>query len=63
MEAGAAAVAACSAPRVLLVSCSLASLARDLDRLAATHRVARLRLCDLFPHTDHVEAVTLLERR
>jgi tRNA/tmRNA/rRNA uracil-C5-methylase (TrmA/RlmC/RlmD family) len=45
------------------VSCSLASLARDLDRLAATHRVARLRLCDLFPHTEHVEAVTLLERR
>jgi len=63
MAAGAAAVAGCSAPRVLLVSCSLSSLARDLGLLAPTHRVARLRLCDLFPHTEHVEAVTLLERR
>lgn len=63
MEAGAAAVAGCEAGRVLLVSCSLASLARDLERLAATHRVVRMRLCDLFPHTEHVEAVTLLERR
>ncbi|MEC9049000.1 MAG: hypothetical protein VYA51_13390 [Planctomycetota bacterium] len=62
-EAGAAAVAACSATRVLLVSCSLASLARDLGRLAPTHRLVRMRLCDLFPHTEHVEAVSLLERR
>ncbi|MGC6489646.1 MAG: class I SAM-dependent RNA methyltransferase [Planctomycetota bacterium] len=63
MEGGAAAVAACPAPRVLLISCSLESLARDLERLAPTHRVERLRLCDLFPHTEHVEAVTLLTRR
>ena len=63
MASGAAAVAACEASRVLLVSCSLRSLAKDLAMLSATHRVARFRLCDLFPHTDHVEAVTLLERR
>ena len=63
MEEGAAAVASCAAPRVLLVSCAMESLARDLERLAPTHRVARLQLCDLFPHTEHVEAVTLLERR
>ena len=50
-------------PRVVLVSCSLASLARDLGRLAPTHRLVRMRLCDLFPHTEHVEAVSLLERR
>jgi len=63
MEDGAAAVAASGAARVLLVSCALESLARDLERLATTYRVAQLRLCDLFPHTEHVEAVTLLERR
>ena len=63
MAAGAAAVRSCAAPRVLLVSCSLRSLARDLEHLADTHQISRFRLCDLFPHTEHVEAVTLLERR
>ena len=54
----------CKAPkRVLLVSCALESLARDLAALAPGFRVTALRLCDLFPHTEHVEAVTLLERR
>lgn len=62
-EVGAAAVLACAPPRVLLVSCALESLARDLDRLAPAYRVAAVRLCDLFPHTDHVEALTLLVRR
>ncbi|MBX3464532.1 MAG: class I SAM-dependent RNA methyltransferase [Planctomycetes bacterium] len=63
MEAGAAAVLAAAPPRVLLVSCALESLARDLARLGAAYRVAAVRLCDLFPHTEHVEAVTLLLRR
>ena len=38
-------------------------LARDLALLHEHYRTAAVRLCDLFPHTDHVEAVTLLERR
>ncbi|MCC7399709.1 MAG: class I SAM-dependent RNA methyltransferase [Planctomycetes bacterium] len=63
MERGAAAVLAASPPRVLLVSCALEGLARDLTMLSARYRVAAVRLCDLFPHTEHVEAVTLLERR
>lgn len=60
---GAKAVLASAAPRVLLVSCSLESLGRDLELLAPNYKVKALRLCDLFPHTDHVEAVTLLERQ
>jgi 23S rRNA (uracil1939-C5)-methyltransferase len=62
-EVGCAAVLAAKPARVLLVSCSLESLARDLALLHEHYRTAALRLCDLFPHTDHVEAVTLLERR
>jgi tRNA/tmRNA/rRNA uracil-C5-methylase (TrmA/RlmC/RlmD family) len=62
-EQGAAAILACAPPRLLLVSCALESLARDLDRLAVAYRVAAVQLCDLFPHTDHVEALTLLVRR
>ncbi len=60
---GIAAILANAPPRVLLVSCSLESLARDLAGLHGAYRVAASRLCDLFPHTEHVEALTLLERR
>jgi 23S rRNA (uracil1939-C5)-methyltransferase len=60
---GAAAIVAAAPPRVLLVSCALESLARDLAALAAHYRVVACGLCDLFPHTEHVEALTLLERR
>jgi 23S rRNA (uracil1939-C5)-methyltransferase len=60
---GASAVLAASPPRLLLVSCALESLARDLTLLGDRYRVTALRLCDLFPHTEHTEAVTLLERR
>lgn len=63
MEPGAAAVLAAAPPRMLLVSCALESLARDLALLAPNYRVTQMRLCDLFPHTEHIEAVTLLERR
>lgn len=59
---GAAAIVAASPPRVLLVSCSLESLARDLASLTPHYRVTACRLCDLFPHTDHIEVLTLLER-
>ena len=62
-EIGCAAVIAAKPPRVLLVSCSLESLARDLALLHEHYRTVAVRLCDLFPHTEHVEAVTLLERR
>lgn len=63
MELGAAAILAAAPPRVLLVSCSLESLARDLGALSPGYRVTASRLCDLFPHTEHIEALTLLERR
>lgn len=59
---GSKAVLHSGAPRVMLVSCSLESLARDLALLTPTYRVTASRLCDLFPHTDHIEAVTILER-
>jgi len=50
-------------PRVVLVSCSVDALARDLARLlAGGYRARRLVAIDLFPHTRHLETVTLLER-
>lgn len=49
--------------RVLYVSCSGESLARDLEDLTFNgYGVTAARLCDLFPHTEHVELVVMLER-
>jgi 23S rRNA (uracil1939-C5)-methyltransferase len=61
-ELGAKAVLKNAPPRVLLVSCSQESLARDLELLARNYRVTAMRLCDLFPHTEHIETLTMLER-
>ncbi len=50
-------------PRLVLVSCSVEALARDLPRLReGGYRVDRLVAVDLFPHTRHLEVVTLLRR-
>lgn len=49
--------------RILHVACAVESLAQDLAALGtAGYRVQAARLCDLFPHTEHVEILTLLRR-
>lgn len=48
-------------PRIVLLSCEPATLARDLPPLvAAGYGIARLVPVDQFPRTSHVETVTLL---
>jgi 23S rRNA (uracil1939-C5)-methyltransferase len=59
---GVAAVAGTGAPRVALVSCDPASLARDVASLGELgYRAVGVELVDLFPQTHHLEAVTTLE--
>ncbi len=50
-------------PRILYVSCNPKNFARDLESLLVSYEMKRIEGVDLFPHTDHVEAVALFELR
>ena len=60
---GAATVLRCRPERIVLVSCDAAALARDvvlLERGGFT--LTSVTPVDLFPHTPHVECVSVLDR-
>ena len=52
------------APRIVYVSCNPTTLAGDAKRLREDYdyELRRVQPVDMFPHTPHVESVTLLER-
>lgn len=52
-----------AAPRVIYVSCDIATMARDVRQfIAAGYRCERIDGFDLFPNTPHVETVAVLAR-
>jgi 23S rRNA (uracil1939-C5)-methyltransferase len=51
------------APRLVIVSCDPATLARDLQGLLAGYEIERMALVDLFPQTAHLETVVHLVKR
>ena len=50
------------AKRLFYVSCDPATLARDLQPLAKTYRIKRVRLFDMFPRTARFETFVELEK-
>jgi 23S rRNA (uracil1939-C5)-methyltransferase len=48
---------------MVLVGCDGAAFCRDVQRLAPAWRLKELAVVDLFPLTEHVEAVALLHRQ
>ncbi len=49
--------------RIVYVSCNPATQARDLQILGESYEVKKIQPVDMFPHTQHVENVVLLELR
>ena len=49
------------AEKIVYVSCNPATQARDIEMLAGSYKVKKVQAVDMFPHTQHVENVVLLE--
>lgn len=50
-------------PRIVYVSCNPATQARDLLMMSGEYSMVKCQPIDMFPHTQHVENIALLECR
>ena len=48
--------------RIVYISCSPPSQARDISFLANLYRIQYIQPVDMFPHTTHIENIVLLEK-
>ncbi len=51
----------CGAKRIVYVSCNPGTQARDISLLNEKYEVVKLQPVDMFPHTEHVENVAMME--
>jgi 23S rRNA (uracil1939-C5)-methyltransferase len=62
-RAGVDVISASRAARVILISCDVTSLGRDATQLRkAGYRLSHATPVDLFPHTFHIEVVSVYDR-
>jgi 23S rRNA (uracil1939-C5)-methyltransferase len=52
-----------SSPKIVYVSCNVATQARDLQMMNEKYIVEKIQPVDMFPHTHHIESVALLTLR
>lgn len=50
-----------AAPKIVYVSCNVATQARDINLLSEKYTVEKIQPLDMFPHTHHIECVVLLQ--
>ncbi len=48
-------------PKIVYVSCNPSTQARDLSLLSEKYELVKIQPIDMFPHTHHVETVSLLQ--
>ena len=48
---------------ILYISCNPATLARDAAQICKHYRLEALEAVDLFPHTPHLECVSLWQKK
>ncbi|MDH3648585.1 MAG: 23S rRNA (uracil(1939)-C(5))-methyltransferase RlmD [Saprospiraceae bacterium] len=49
--------------KVVYISCNPATQARDIAKMSDRYSINKMQPVDMFPHTSHIENVTLLVRR
>ncbi|MEQ9210880.1 MAG: 23S rRNA (uracil(1939)-C(5))-methyltransferase RlmD, partial [Pseudomonadales bacterium] len=49
--------------KVLYISCHPATMVRDIQLLSQDYRIEKVGAMNMFPHTTHLEAMTLLVKR
>jgi 23S rRNA (uracil1939-C5)-methyltransferase len=52
-----------SSPKIIYVSCNVATQARDLQLMNEKYLVEKIQPVDMFPHTHHIESVALMALR
>jgi 23S rRNA (uracil1939-C5)-methyltransferase len=52
----------CGAARLIYVSCNPTTMARDIQILSQEYQLIRVQPVDMFPHTYHIESVSILEK-
>jgi len=56
-------IIALGAPRIVYISCNASTLAANAAQLAESgYRLVRARAVDMFPHTPHIEVVSMFKR-